>query len=175
MCGWIINVRLLFPFLPAQLFRLDRRCQADRLGRRTAWNRPLRPIILRQAECFHATMKGSRMKAMRFSATMTALGFLLVAIAAGIWPSWALASSLPAAHPQVAAESSTADAHPAFRPCYSAARTAGISCFPQLAPPQNTAGLAPSHRHCIPAAAPHAMKIAAREAELRPPRPVVFP
>ncbi|MBN9549028.1 MAG: hypothetical protein J0H31_09145 [Alphaproteobacteria bacterium] len=99
------------------------------------------------------------------------MGFLLVAIAAGMWPSWALASSLsrPAvtiASPAVAAE------HSAFKPCYRTLRTAGVSCFLQIGLPEGAAGgEARITRHCIPSMSSPATKSVFREAEPRPPRP----
>lgn len=108
---------------------------------------------------------------MRLCASVTALGFLLVVIAAGMWPSWALASSLsrPAAiivSPAVTAERS------AFKPCYRTVRTAGVSCFLQIGLPESaTSGEARITRHCIPFMSPPATKSVFREAEPRPPRP----
>lgn len=109
---------------------------------------------------------------MRFSASMTALGFLLVAIAAGIWPSWALASSPTATRPGVTAEASAAAVgKSAFRPCYSTVKAASVSCFPQLGLPQGmTKRTAAGRRHGVEAAKAPAMKTATGEAELRPPR-----
>lgn len=105
---------------------------------------------------------------------MTALGFLLVAIAAGMGPSWALASSLSVAHPEAAVEASASSIEkPAFKPCYSAARTGSVSCFPQLGLPDSIAKRAAVSRHCTLALETRAMKVATREAELRPPRPAI--
>lgn len=115
------------------------------------------------------------MKPMRLCVTLTTLGFLLVAIAAGMWPSWALASSLPAPRPDVTVEASAAAiGKPAFKPCYSAVRTASVSCFPQLGLPQAAANRTPAGRQCVEATEARAMKVAAREAEFRPPRSAGF-
>jgi hypothetical protein len=106
---------------------------------------------------------------MRFSISMTALGFLLVAIAAGMWPSWALASSLSPQH--VAVENPAAVVgQPAFKPCYGTVRTASLSCFPQLGLPQGLPNHASAGRHRVEAAETPAMTVAAHETELRPPR-----
>ncbi|MEW6634030.1 MAG: hypothetical protein AB1440_24415 [Pseudomonadota bacterium] len=109
---------------------------------------------------------------MRLCVSVTALGFLLVAIAAGIWPSWALASSLsrPALAASVASSSSTAE-RSTFKPCYRIVRTAGMSCFPQVGLPEGaTDGEARISRHCVPVMTLPATKHVFREAEPRPPR-----
>jgi hypothetical protein len=108
---------------------------------------------------------------MRFGSSLTALAFLLVAIAAGMWPSWALASSLSPARTEVVVQASPAMGRAAFKPCYSAVRTGAASCFAQLGLPEGmTEGRAANGRHCAVAAKPCAIKTAFREAELPPPR-----
>ncbi|MBZ9988963.1 hypothetical protein LB572_17855 [Mesorhizobium sp. BH1-1-5] len=110
---------------------------------------------------------------MRFCISVTALGFLLVAIAAGMWPSWALAWSLSRPTIAVAVQSSPDTTQPsAFKPCYHTVRTSSISCFPQIGLPEGaTGGETRNSGHCIPAISPHATKLIFRETEPRPPRP----
>ncbi|WP_296736717.1 hypothetical protein [Mesorhizobium sp.] len=109
---------------------------------------------------------------MRLCVSLTALGFLLVAIAAGMWPSWALASSLSRPATIVTVEPSAATAERStFKPCYHTVRTAGISCFPQIGLPEGaTHGEARTSRHCVPMMALPATKPVFRKAEPRPPR-----
>jgi hypothetical protein len=108
---------------------------------------------------------------MRLFASVTALGFLVVAMAAGMWPSWALASSLSRPVVIVASPAFTVE-RSAFKPCYRTVRTAGASCFLQIGLPEDaTCGEARTSRHCIPVMNPPATKPVFREAEPRPPRP----
>ncbi|UCI28644.1 hypothetical protein [Mesorhizobium sp. B2-8-5] len=108
---------------------------------------------------------------MRLYASVTALGFLLVAIAAGMWPSWALASSLSRPAVVVASSAATME-RSAFRPCYRTVRTSAVSCFLQIGLPEDaTGGEAQTSRHCIPVMSPPATKSVFREAEPRPPQP----
>lgn len=108
---------------------------------------------------------------MRLYASMIALGFLLVAIASGMWPSWALASSL--SRPVITLVSSAATMERStFKPCYRTVRTSGVPCFLQIGLPQDlTGGEAQTSRHCNPAMSLPATKSIFREAEPRPPRP----
>jgi hypothetical protein len=103
------------------------------------------------------------------------MAFLLVAIAAGMWPSWALASASGAwdrAGPVVAEQASPTLGPSAFRSCYSAVRTAAVSCFPQLGlADEPLSGPTCAVRHCAPADEARAMVPTVPEAELRPPRP----
>ena len=113
---------------------------------------------------------------MRTSSCLMALAFLLVAIAAGMWPSWALASASVSWNKAgtVAEQASPTLGPSAFRPCYSTVRTASISCFPQFGLPDGQDGnRADASRHCMPATEAHAMKSTLREAEFRPPRSFV--
>lgn len=112
------------------------------------------------------------MRAMRFGSSLMALAFLLVAIAAGMWPSWALATASASWRPQmvVTQVAPKSAEHSSYKPCYGTVRAA-VSCLIQLGLPQGAAAYGGTNvRHGIPAARPHAMKVAAREAELRPPR-----
>jgi hypothetical protein len=112
---------------------------------------------------------------MRLASSVIALTFLLVAIAAGMWPSWALASASATwdkKEPVLAEQASPTLGSSAFRPCYSTVRTAAASCFPQLGLPDGHVGNPPDiSRHCMPANGAHAMTPTVPEAELRPPRP----
>ena len=112
---------------------------------------------------------------MRLASSVIALTFLLVAIAAGMWPSWALASASRTwdrTGPVLAEQASPTPEPSTFRPCYSTVRTAAASCFPQL-------GLLDGHAgtplrvllHCASANEAQAMTSTVPEAELRPPRP----
>lgn len=110
---------------------------------------------------------------MRLCVFVMTLGFLLVAIAAGMWPSWALAASLsPPAITVVAVSSPVTTKPPAFKPCYHAVRASNISCFPQIGLPGSaTGGETRNSGHCVPVTGVPATKLIFRETEPRPPRP----
>jgi hypothetical protein len=118
-----------------------------------------------------------RMDSMRFGSSLMALAFLLVAIAAGMWPSWALATASASwrSHAAVTEMEPNAFEHSAYKPCYGAVRIAAVSCLMQLGLPEGIAAHGCTNiRHCTPAAQPHAVKVGVRDADFRPPRPLPF-
>lgn len=111
---------------------------------------------------------------MRLGTILTAFVFLAVALAAGMWPSWSLASSLgtsprPAT---VSVEAPATKVEPAvFKPCYKTVRAMAVSCFLQLGlPDDGMAKHAKNPGHCVPSTPAHALKTGARDIDPRPPR-----